>query len=275
MRIRDIIEQHKKIEWLEAVNIIADALFMSKEGILVNLDQDVDEKTCLHINDLLSKRERGMPLAYITKSKEFFSEKFYVDAGVLIPRPETELLVEEALKLITENKRINNLLDIGTGAGTIGLILAKKTQKHVVCTDISFDAIRIAMRNAENLGVRGLIHFVCADLFSGICGSKFDMILANLPYVGSGEMDSLMADVKNYEPRLALDGGAGGIQIYRRLIEEVPHHLKDNGYVLCEVGGYVQANKISEMLRALGMNTAVKKDLSGHDRVLIGSWTSS
>ena len=274
MRIWDIIEQHKRIEWIDAVNIIADTLFMSKEEVLVNLDQDVDEKTCLHIDGLLSERERGMPLAYITKSKEFFSEKFCIDTGVLIPRPDTELLVEEALKLITENKRINNLLDIGTGAGTIGLILAKKTQKHVVCTDISFKTIRIAMRNAENLGVRGLTQFVCADLFSGICGSKFDMILANLPYVGSEEMDSLMTDVKNYEPRLALDGGAGGIQIYRRFIEEMPQHLKDYGYVLCEVGGCVQANKIREMLRTMGLNTVVKKDLSGHERVLIGSWTS-
>ncbi len=274
MRIRDILAQHKRIENLDALNIVATALSTRKEAVLTDLDRDIDEKTCLHIEDLFSKREKGVPLAYIAKNKEFFSEQFYVDEAVLIPRPETEVLIEEALELIAKNKEINNLLDVGTGPGTIGLTLAKKTHKHVACTDISFEALRVAQRNAKNLGVEGLTHFVCSNLFSAINNSKFDMILANLPYVALEEWDSLMVDVKDYEPRRALDGGAGGIEIYTRFIEALPQHLKDHGYVLCEVGGCEQASKISKMLRTAGLTVVVKKDFCGHERVLIGSWTN-
>jgi len=153
--------------------------------------------------------------------------------------------------------------------------LAKKTHKHVVCTDISFEALRVAQLNAENLDVDELTHFVCSDLFSAINNSKFDMILANLPYVASEEWDSIMVDVKDYEPRRALDGGAGGIEIYTRFIEALPQHLKGHGYVLCEVGGCEQqASKINKMLSTAGLTVVVKKDFSGHERVLIGSWTN-
>ncbi len=258
------------------MNIVAAALSMRKEAVLVSLDKDVDGKTCFTIENLLAEREKGMPFAYIVKNKEFFSENFYVDKGVLIPRPETEILVEEAIRLIAKNKKIHNLLDMGTGPGTIGLTLAKKTQKRVVCVDISLEALRVAKRNGENLGVLELTCFVCSDLFGGICGSKFDMILANLPYVDSEEIDNLMVDVKGYEPRMALDGGAaGGTHIYRRFIEELPQYLKDHGYVLCEVGGHTQAHTISEMFRSTGFTVTIKNDLSGHERVIIGSWTNS
>lgn len=274
MRIRDIISQHKSIETFEALNLVAAVLSTKKESVMLNLDRDVDEKTYLNIERFLAEREKGMPFAYIVKNKEFFSEEFFVNEKVLIPRPETELLVEEALTLIKRNKTINNLLDMGTGSGVIGLILAKKTQKHVVCADISLEALRVAKRNGEKLGVSKLTRFVCSDLFSGICGAKFDMILANLPYIGTEEMDYLMVEVKNYEPRMALDGGIGGIQIYERFIEGLPRYLKDTGYVVCEIGGHEQAIKLYEMFKAIGLTTTVKKDLSGHERVIIGSWTS-
>jgi release factor glutamine methyltransferase len=274
LRIRDIIEQHKSIERLDAVNILALALSMRKEEVFINLDRDIDEEACLRTKSLFADREKGKPFAYIAKSKEFFSESFYVDKGVLIPRPETEILVEEALELIANNPEMSCLLDMGTGSGAIGLTLAKKTQKYVVCADISLEALHIAQRNSENLGVLGLTRFVCSDLFNGICRLKFDMILANLPYVAAEEWDNLMTDVRDYEPRKALDGGTEGLAIYKRFIKELPQHLKEHGYVLCEVGGCEQANKIREMFRAIGLNVVVKKDLAGNERVLIGSWIS-
>jgi release factor glutamine methyltransferase len=274
LRIRDIIKQHKSIEMLDAVNILALALSTSKEGVFMGLDREVDEATHLRIKSLLAERERGMPFAYIARNKEFYSENFYVDQGVLIPRPETEILVEEALGLLARNPEMNSILDMGTGSGAIGLILAKTTGKRVVCADISPGALRVAQRNGAFLGVLGNTRFVCADLFTAMGDVRFDMILANLPYVASEEWENLMSDVKDYEPRTALDGGQGGVGIYRRFLEGLPQHLKENGYVLCEIGGCEQANKMRDMFRAIDLTVVVKKDFSGIERVLIGSWTS-
>jgi release factor glutamine methyltransferase len=274
LRIKDIIEQQKGIERLDTVNIVGLALSMQKEEIFTNLEREVDEAEGLLVQELLAERGKGKPLAYIAKSKEFFSENFYVDERVLIPRPETEIIVEEALALFETGQEMNSLLDMGTGSGAIGLILAKKTQKHVVCADISLEALRVAKQNGESLGVSRLTHFICSDLFGGIKGLKFDMILANLPYVAREEWDSLMTDVKDYEPRGALDGGTDGTIIYKRFIEGLPHHLNKKGFVLCEVGGRRQAEKIREMFRAIGVSVVEKNDLSGIERVLIGSWTS-
>lgn len=143
-----------------------------------------------------------------------------------------------------------------------------------MCVDISLEALRVAKQNGESLGVSRLTRFICSDLFRGIKGLKFDLILANLPYVACEEWDSLMTDVKDYEPRGALDGGTGGTAIYKRFIEGLPHHLNKKGFVLCEVGGRRQAKKIQEMFREIGVSVIEKNDLSGIERVLIGSWTS-
>lgn len=274
MRIRDIIEQQKGIERLDTVNILGFALSMRKEEIFTNLEREIDEARGLLVQQLLEERGKGKPLAYIAKSKEFFSENFYVDERVLVPRPETEILVEEALTLLTGRQELNGLLDMGTGSGAVGLVLAKKTQKQVVCADISLEALCVARQNGASLGVSRLTHFICSDLFAGIRGSKFDMILANLPYVACEEWDSLMTDVKDYEPRRALDGGEGGTAIYERFIEGLPHYLSKKGFVLCEVGGSKQAKRIQEMFRTIGISVVEKNDLSGIERILIGSWTS-
>jgi release factor glutamine methyltransferase len=169
---------------------------------------------------------------------------------------------------------IENILDMGTGSGAIGLILAKKTQKSIVCTDISLGALLVARQNRENFKLSGQTHLICSDLFDALGNVEFDMILANLPYIASEEWDSLMTDVKDYEPRTALDGGKEGIAIYKRFVEGLPQHLTKKGYVLCEVGSSEQARKMQEMLLAIGLTVVVKKDLSGLERVLVGSWTS-
>jgi len=274
LRIRDIIEQQKGMERLEVVNILALSLSISKEEVFTNPEHEVGESDCLRINDLLAERVRGRPFAYIAKRKEFFSENFYVDERVLIPRPETETLVEEALGLIAKRPEINSILDMGTGSGAIGLILAKTTQKHVVCVDISLDSLLVAQKNRKNLGALGQAHFVCSDLFGGIGDVKFDMILANLPYIASEEWDSLMTDVKDYEPKRALDGGKEGTAIYKRFIDGLPRYLDKNGFVLCEVGGSTQAKQIRDTFKAICLTVIAKNDLSGDERVLIGSWTS-
>lgn len=274
MRIRDILEKQNSIERFEAANIVAYALSMRKEEVFANFESEVDECARQKINELLEDRKRGKPFAYITGYREFFSEKLYVDERVLIPRPETEILVEEALRLFSKEPEINSILDVGTGSGAIGLILAKNTQKHIICTDISLSALCVAQRNRESLGLSERVCLVCSDLFCAVGDVQFDMILANLPYVASEEWGNLMADVRDYEPRAALDGGTGGIVIYKRFIDGLSQHLKMGGHVLCEVGGTKQTNTMRKMLQKKGLSVAVKNDLSGNTRVLIGSWTS-
>lgn len=274
MRIKEIIEQQKGIERLEAANVLSLALSIRKEEVFTGLDREIDETAFLHIRELFREREKGRPFAYMAKKKEFFSEIFYVDERVLIPRPETEILVEEALGLLATRPEMNSILDMGTGSGAIGLILAKKLQQQIVCADISLEALLVAKQNGARLGVSGLVYYICSDLFGGIGESRFDMILANLPYVAREEWDDLMADVKDYEPRRALDGGTGGLAIYKRFIEGLPCFLKEKGHVLCEVGSSVQAKIMGEMFRSIGITVVEKNDFSGNVRILIGSWTN-
>jgi release factor glutamine methyltransferase len=274
LRIRDFIEHHQNTGRSDALNIVALVLSMRKEEIFTRLDQELDAGACLCIERLIAERAKGRPYAYLVNKKEFYSEEFHVDEGVLIPRPETETLVEEALAILGERPEMETLLDVGTGSGAIGLILAKKARRRVVCADISMEALRVAKRNSERLETLGLTHFLCSDLFGGITGFKFDMILANLPYVASDEWESLMADVRDYEPRKALDGGKAGMAIYERFVKGLPQHLKEDGHVLCEVGGVEQANTLREMFREIGITARVRKDLAGHERVIIGSWIS-
>jgi release factor glutamine methyltransferase len=273
LRIRDIVIGEKDITRLDLVNIIAHALSIRKEEIFAGYNREVCREEASRIERLLKSRREGTPLAYILKEKEFFSEIFFVDERVLVPRPETETLVEEALKIIRTREDPLLLLDMGTGPGTIGLIIAKKTEHNVMCVDISPDALCVAKKNALLLDVSDNISFICSNLFSAIQESvKFDLILANLPYIPSEEWNTLMRDVRDFEPEIALNGGEGGDKIYRSFIDELPHYLKSNGHVLCEIGSAAQAVNIQKALGRSGFEAEIKLDLSGKERVIIGSW---
>lgn len=273
MRIRDIFVKEKDVTMLDLVNIIAHALSIRKEEVFAGYEREVCRKEASRIERLLKSRREGTPLAYILKEKEFFSETFFVDERVLVPRPETEALVEEALKIIRTRKDPLLLLDMGTGPGTIGLTIAKKTRHDVICVDISPDALCVAKKNALLLDVSDRTSLICSDLFSAIQKSvKFDLILANLPYIPSEEWNALTCDVRNFEPKIALNGGEGGVEIYRRFIDVLPHYLKRNGHVLCEIGSATQAVNIQKALGYSGLEAEIKLDLSGKERVIIGSW---
>jgi release factor glutamine methyltransferase len=267
--------EERSVPGLDVINIVSFALCISKEELLSNQERGIGDKEKVHIERLLKERRGGKPLAYITKSREFFSEKIFVDERVLIPRPETELLVEEAIKILEDNQNISRIVDVGTGSGAIGIIVAKRTLREVVCVDVSIDALFVARRNAQAMQALKEVKLVCSDLFCSINRKKrFDMVLANLPYVASEEWDDVMIDVKNFEPREALYGGKGGVEIYRRFVNELPNYLEKDGYTLCEVGGDTQAEKIMDMLESAGIHTISKRDLSGNKRVIIGSWKS-
>ena len=229
-----------------------------------------DEESIL--NKYVNKLKNGYPLQYITNNQEFMGLNFYVDENVLIPQPDTEVLVESAIKYITEitvNKKIsiNNikLLDLCTGSGAIAISLKKYIpQIKVYASDISEKALEISKINANNNNVE--INFIKSDMFKNI-NEKFDIIVSNPPYIKTSEISKLSKDVQN-EPVLALDGGEDGLKFYRLISEQINNYLKSDGILMMEIG-FDQANQV----RSIFKNAKIIKDYAKNDRVVI--WNRS
>lgn len=284
MRVRELLRREKDMGRTDLVAIMAFVLCTSRERIYMDPEREVTEDALERIDQHLSERKQGKPLSYITRAKEFFSEEFFVDERVLIPRPETELLVEEALRIMAGRAAPKwghaatdadlRILDMGTGSGIIGITLAKCGAATATCVDISLDALLVARCNAARLGVQDRIGCIRSDLFAGIkAGARFDIIAANLPYVSLSEWHELMADVK-YEPGRALLGGPLGTEVYERFVANLRDHLSEDGSVLCELGGTRQIEAVGDLMKRRGLHVHSKKDLAGKDRILIGSWKS-
>ena len=214
------------------------------------------------LENLIKKRLAREPLQYILGSWEFMGLPFKVSPSVLIPRQDTETLCEEAENFI-RRKHFKNLLDICTGTGCIGISLAVRCAVKVTLTDISSECLELAKQNAEINGISCQIQK--SDLFSDIKG-RFDIITANPPYIASGVIKTLSPEVRK-EPVSALDGGADGLDFYRRLAEDFPPHLNEGGVFLTEIG-FDQGKSVCEIFRGYGKIT-LKQDLCGNDRVVI------
>ena len=270
MRIRQIIAGEKGLPRTDVIAAVSFACNLTKEQIFCSMESEIDEETLVFLRRCLNERMAGRPIAYITGTREFYSEKFFVNKDVLIPRPETELLVDEAMGILSGRKGLS-VLDMGTGSGAIGIIIAKHTENRVVCVDISEEALAVAKRNARSIGVSGKIDFIRSNLFDKVpAAEKFDLVAANLPYVPSDEWDNLMVDVREYEPRQALDGGERGVEFYERFAKGIPRYLNNGGHVLVEIGSSRQADEVGKMLECAGLTVTVKKDHSGRERVLAG-----
>ncbi len=270
MRIRDVMAKRGGLGGQDTLNIVSFALSMRKEETLTRLDMELGEDARQRVERLLDAREAGKPLAYITGEKEFFSRPFHVDGRVLIPRPETELLVELALDILKKEPWIRTVLDMGTGSGIIGNTIARISSRNVLCVDISQEALQVARENGRDAEVSERLTFLCSDLFSGIReNARFDMILANLPYVAENEWDEVMTDVRDFEPALALKGGPDGLDIYRKFVGELGGYLSGGGYVLAEIGATGQAEKMVDLLKSCGLSGIVKTDLAGRERMII------
>ncbi len=275
MRIKDFLRENRDIAPLDAIAMVAYVLGTGKEQIFRMPEHLLDEEATLRLKGLAEERRQGRPLAYITGIREFYSEPFSVDERVLIPRPETELVVDEALRILEKKTGISYIMDMGTGSGAIGITLARRLKTRVFGVDISPPALSVALENSRRLHVEERISFFCSDLFSAVRGDViFDLVVANLPYVPTEEWEQLMVDVKEYEPKLALDGGVDGLEVYRRFIPTVRRHLKDGGRVLCEIDGAVQAARVKQMLQSEGFAASVEKDLTGRERMVEGLWTN-
>ena len=222
---------------LEARIVLAHVLKCKPIDLLVRYNEQPDEKSRATFRELILRRADGWPVAYLVGQREFYLLSFEVSPAVLIPRPETETLVAEALKLL---KPIANpsVLDLGTGSGCIAVSIAhQKKDARVTAVDVSPDALDIAKRNAERHGVADRIDFRQGDLFAAVpADGRFDLIVSNPPYVTPGELAGLAPEVRDHEPRLALDGGPDGLAFYRRLAMGSGAFLKPGGWLLAEIG---------------------------------------
>ncbi len=240
--------------------------------VLSHAEQQVPDDAWERLRQLALRRANGEPLQYLTGEQEFYGLAFRVTPEVLIPRPETEILVEKALDLIhCDYPSGIRFADIGTGSGCIAVSIAREAPSSSgFAVDISAAALRVARDNAARHGVAERIHFIQTDLLGCFRqASCLDLVLCNPPYVALDECDSLPSEVMNHEPHQALFGGASGLEIYRRLVPEVPSRLSAGGYCLLEVGAG-QSRHVGQLLEEAGLQLqATLNDLQGIARCLV------
>jgi release factor glutamine methyltransferase len=261
---------------LNAELLLAHSLNLNREELYARLYREFDEGERGALGKLVQRRISGEPLQYILGHQEFWSIQFKVDPRVLIPRPETELLVEQSLSILSKGTFGRNpaVLEIGTGSGVVAVALAKEVKKFfLVATDISRDALILAKENAKSAGVQDQIQFVNGDLLGPFHASNeggvFDLILSNPPYIIRSEIGSLAREVKDHEPVIALDGGEDGLDFYRRLISQALSYLRKGGWLLLEVG-QGQAEWVARQIRGSGafLKPQILPDLAGIERVV-------
>ena len=215
----------------------------------------------------IEKLTKGVPLQHITHQQEFMKMDFYVDENVLIPRPDTEILVEEVIKIAKKMQK-PKILDLCTGSGAIAISIAKNVpEAEVHAIDISSKALEIAKKNSKELEAK--VKFIKSNLFNKMYNMKFDIIVSNPPYIKKADINNLSQEVRK-EPELALDGGYDGLDFYRKITEQAIEYLKFGSYLCYEIG-YDQKEDVIEIIKNQGnySNTYSKKDLGGNDRVIV------
>ena len=278
MKVKELINYGREVlseNNIEDYSIISKMLAkhilnMTNVEIIINEEKEISEEEKNRYDFALTEIVKGIPVQYITHNQEFMGMNFYVNEDVLIPQPDTEILVEEVIKLCKNYKDNIKILDICTGSGAIGISIVKSVENiNLIASDISDKALEIAKKNAKNNEILNRIDFVKSDMFENI-NDKFDIIVSNPPYIETNVINTLSKQVQN-EPHLALDGGKDGLDFYRILANQAKEYLKPNGYLCMEIG-YNQKDKVEQLLKENGYkNIYCKKDLSGNDRVIIAN----
>jgi len=257
---------------LEAEILLAHALKLKRIELYTGHERILNQNELNHFKTLIQRRSKHEPLAYITGFQPFMSLDIFVDRTVLIPRPETEKLVEVAIDLIkrqTENTTAYSVADIGTGSGAIAVSLAKYLPDiFVTGIDSSDEALKVAKKNANYHRVENRCQFRQGNLLEPLT-EKVDLIVANPPYIPSEVIATLQPEVKDWEPHSALDGGKDGINFINQLLEKSHLHLKAQGYLLMEIG-FDQAEKVKERAKAGFENIKIIKDYADKDRIFLG-----
>ena len=254
--------------------LLAHVLGIERIDLYLRFDQPLSADELAHFKQLIKRRLNREPLAYILGRRDFWEMTVAVDQNVLIPRPETEFLVEAALDLISENPntRRMRILELGTGSGAIILSLAADRPGHVFCaSDRDFSALKVARKNAGANQLGTMVGFFAASWFAPIHPTaEFDLIVSNPPYIPVNDIPGLAPEIYNYEPELALDGGADGLTEIRHIIESAPPYLSEGGHLLIEIGngqsGAVQA--LIEDAQGIQLIRIIQ-DYGGYDRVVV------
>ena len=258
---------------LKAKLLLANIIEKPKEYLFIHENEELEDEEEKEFWRQIDELSKNTPLQYLTKTQEFMGLDFYVNENVLIPRSDTEILVEEVLKNIDKSKKVR-ILDMCTGSGIIGISLAKICDNvEVVCVDKSDMALEVAFENAKFHGVANRIDFICSDMFCelfDLCNMKdvkFDIIVSNPPYIETETIKTLNKDVQK-EPLMALDGGEDGLDFYRIIADNAWNFLNENGQVFLEIG-YNQGESVMALFKEKFNNVSCVKDLAGLDRVVI------
>ncbi|MCI8608388.1 MAG: peptide chain release factor N(5)-glutamine methyltransferase [Firmicutes bacterium] len=269
---------------IDAKELFCYLMHMDRTKLMLRWQDVMQDNQCEAYFDLVAKRAARIPVQHIIGTQEFMGLTFFVSDKVLIPRQDTETLVEDALDIISKNKVRNDelpikpkgswsILDLGCGSGAIGISLAKLADNvKVTCSDVSQEALTVAEKNAKSLGAKS-VKFVNSDMFASFTGKmgnkKFDMIISNPPYICKEVIATLEPEVKKHEPMMALDGGEDGLKFYRIIVDQAPLFLKKSGVVMVEIG-HDQMSDVTKLFAASGRFSFVTglKDLAGRDRIV-------
>ena len=257
-----------KSSLLDSELLISKAINKNREYIILNLDKEIKEDDYLNFQRLVTERSQGKPMAYLIGKKYFWKYEFEIDGDVLIPRPDTELIIEQVLKIYKNKNRIN-FLDVGVGSGAILLSILKEKKGFLgTGIDISNNCLNICKKNAYKLEVYERVKLFKSNIDNFTKG-KYDLIISNPPYIKKLDLNKLDKDVKDFEPKLALNGGLDGLSEIRKVIEKSTELIKKNGKLIIEIA-FNQKNEVKKILKDNGFYIiAVIKDLAKNDRCII------
>ena len=262
-----LIKNNIKSPILDCEILMSKAINKDKKFVILNSEQNLEENAFLYFKKLIEQRSSGKPIAYITGNKSFWNNQFKISEDVLIPRPDTEVIVEEVLKIV-RNKRKLNILDIGVGSGCLLLsILNEKKDFNGVGIDISKKCLDISKINASRFNLNRRVKFFKSDVDNFVYG-KYDLIISNPPYIKKFNLKYLDKDVINFEPKLALDGGLEGLSAIRKVIKKSSELIKTNGKLVLEIA-FDQKKEVVKQLKNKGFYiNKVLKDLAKNDRCI-------
>lgn len=249
---------------LKAKLLLSHVLIKPKEFLIINEEKNLSEAEQEKFNRLLEQMIDNVPLQYLVNKQEFYGIEFFINENVLIPQPDTEILVEEVINISNrENKK--EILDMCTGSGAIAIALSKNIKNaNIIATDISDKALEIAKKNDKE----NKVNFIKSDMFENLKNKKFDVIVSNPPYIKTDIIKTLSKEVQK-EPMLALDGGKNGLNFYRIIINNADKHLNSNGYLCLEIGDDQKEEVVQLLKQKKYKEIYSKKDLSGNDRIVV------
>jgi|TARA_B110000438_G_scaffold301535_1_gene356695 release factor glutamine methyltransferase len=265
-----LIESGTKSPYLDSEILLSQTINQNRKYVILNSQKKLNDKYLNNFYSLVDRRKKGEPIAYLIKKKYFWNESFYVNKNVLIPRSDTEILIEETLKLFNKNST-QNVLDIGTGSGCILLSILKERSKFLgIGIDISKKAVNVARFNAKVHQLSNRVKFYNSDVDKFLIG-KYDIILSNPPYIKKQDIKYLEKDVARYEPKLALDGGKDGFSEINKVICKTSRLIKRKGKFILEIG-FDQKNRVLNILKNYGFYVnKVVKDYGQNDRCIIST----